>query len=331
MKVAFVLAHRCDGYDISELRQVFVASEFVKKQIKAKVFGVSVGSFEYKNRISNYKCPVIICPSDGDVEDIHDVTSKSLIECLKNFAPDVIFIKGVDYIIAKDIMRTIESRFIFIIGGTYEHELLEQCDGILFESHKQYKSYKGATKKFILPKFINWEFADKNTYEKEFDIINVGTFNEERKAQELLSGLIFYKKVLFVGSGHRLEAFKSLFSHKNAVFVGQVDEEEVYNYINKSKVMVHPSTWDGYPRVVAQSLSCGVPVIGLSHVLDGIHDDIIIRCEIKDLTNTTLDILENKDRLYNLSKKSLDFMKYQNSKENIMNVFEEAIDCVFRA
>lgn len=325
MNVAFVMLHHNKGYPFNEIRQLFVASKLYKDGLKTKVYCLDSNNYSIYNNLFGYECDVVMCPIDEDVLDVHDATSDILIENIIEFSPDILFIKGVDYIGCQILFDKIKCKKVIIAGGVYDHDLIQKADGVLYETEKQMQTYKGDKFVDIFPKFINWLDVSNTKSTKEFDIVNVGTFDEERKAQELLSQLSFYKKIVFVGGGKRLKSFKEIFNRNNVAFTGLISETEVYRIINKSKIMVHSSVWDGYPRAVAQSLACGVPVVGLENVLDGINDDVIRTCPISKLTDVSLEILENEAGLVDLSSKSYNYMYNISKYENILNVVNRMI------
>jgi glycosyltransferase involved in cell wall biosynthesis len=52
----------------------------------------------------------------------------------------------------------------------------------------------------------------------------------------------------------------------NVRFLGRVESDaDVYSYMKSSRVMVHPSTREGFSHVVLEANACGIPVVTVNH------------------------------------------------------------------
>ena len=56
-------------------------------------------------------------------------------------------------------------------------------------------------------------------------------------------------------------------------FLGAIAHEELYRYYNAADALLHPSSREGMPNAVLESLACGTPVVaapfaGVSELLD---------------------------------------------------------------
>lgn len=101
-------------------------------------------------------------------------------------------------------------------------------------------------------------------------------------------------KVVFVGSGPRLEPCKDLARDLgvNAEFRQEVVHEQLVNYYKEFDLFALPSYFEGFGCVYAEALACGIPVVGVKgqgveDIVSGEwlippHDDIALAGVITD-------------------------------------------------
>lgn len=124
-------------------------------------------------------------------------------------------------------------------------------------------------------------------------ISNIGAFVERKNIHliiESLSVLPKNFKLLLVGKGEGayFEKIKSLISQLNLkeriVFTGEKSNKETVPYFQISDIFVLPSNYEGFPKVVLEALSCGVPVIASGFKVPKIKGLF----ELQDLTTPSL-------------------------------------------
>ena len=105
-------------------------------------------------------------------------------------------------------------------------------------------------------------------FEPEFDsyIIHVGSFKTQKAHEVLIKSYAKTKKtvpILLLGEGALLEQMKALVTSLGldsyVHFLGF--QKNPYPYIQKAKFMVLSSVFEGFGRVIAESLALGTPVI----------------------------------------------------------------------
>ena len=102
---------------------------------------------------------------------------------------------------------------------------------------------------------------------------------------------------IVVGEGPMEEELKRKSSQiENITFVGKIDNSELPKYFRASDILVLPSrSIEGFPRVIVEALSCGVPVIGADRggIPEAITDKVGILSE-----PTEVDFAKNIESLY---------------------------------
>lgn len=85
------------------------------------------------------------------------------------------------------------------------------------------------------------------------------------KSTKILLEKNYCIKVSIVGDGTALNGFKKLADElnvsENVKFLGKLNNDEVMKAFENSDLFCFPTSSEGFPKVVVESLSCGVPVI----------------------------------------------------------------------
>ncbi len=332
MIVRCVLCHPTN--DVSgERRQIILLDHLSHHGHDVEIFCISQNGQVEVISDSEGETKIRYFPPDDPSQTPHDTTSKKLLNALCQDDPQVVLVKGIDYSQAKDVFAAFNSdRLGVIIGGTSAHPLLNSCKLILFETEGQLANYHGRAVSRVLPKLIPWNVVQERRQNKiRYDIVNIGNFDEPRKAQELLLPFSLHYRVLFIGSGRRLSLFQALTSHnQNISFAGYVSPDVLFTYLAQSRLMVHCSTWDGYPRAVAESLAAGVPVIGLAGVLDGITDQpFIATASLEQLYQRVFSALQAPSDLDKLGTLASEYMRRTASLATMQQIFVDSLADAF--
>jgi len=104
--------------------------------------------------------------------------------------------------------------------------------------------------------------------EKIYDAVWIGRVHRQKGIEDLLAILLHLSKTvkdfraMLVGNLRELQPrIESLGLSKNVEFAGFVSEDEKFRLFHASRVFLMTSRFEGSPRVVAESLVCGVPVV----------------------------------------------------------------------
>lgn len=134
-------------------------------------------------------------------------------------------------------------------------------------------------------KIINWGVKERMQHKKEIDLICVGNLVPLKNINyfvELCAALIEDNPELtakIVGTGPLLKSLRDkivlLDLNKNIELMGLVDYNVTQDLIAKSKVLVHPSEFEGFGMTIIEALASGTHVIsnpvGIAEELDILH------------------------------------------------------------
>lgn len=263
-KILIVLAHPL-GMISGELRELKLA------ELLNQNYNVRLARIGDSNSLKYYKDGILeIFPPDIECKelDCKDVISKELSRALIEFSPDLIVIKGMQYKACDELFNySLQNncKLAFILGGQVDEKILELIPTLIFTEYpRQLEDIKvhPSAKVITADKLIAHveDFSCSNII--DCDIVNVGNFDESRKNQEMLAPFFSKYHVKYIGAGRRLESFKSIAApYQNVRFLNFIGSKDVLEEVSKSKIMVHCSTLEGYPRCIKEALALGVPVV----------------------------------------------------------------------
>jgi len=212
----------------------------------------------------------------------------------------------------------------------------------LEEDYKEFLKCNTNTKIVLMPNMIKSKF-NKFTDLKEENIVFVGRLHECKKVDSLIE--IFSKlknkscKLLIIGDGEELIRIKNLIKElklENRVeLLGYLDQNEIANYLVKSKVFCMTSLTEGLPMVLLEAMSYGVPCIAFnteSGVKDIIDDDlngyVIFDRNEEEYIQKLDEMLSNEKLLSNMSKNAVNKAKSFSEKEIVkkwINIFNKEV------
>jgi glycosyltransferase involved in cell wall biosynthesis len=278
VKIFVVLCHASSKLH-GEIREAIIARSLCRLGHDARLFRMWGGD-ALKSEMFDGKVPTSYCPSDNPKEEIHHQVSALLVEHVCSEQPDIVLFKGMDYDLAEFLIGCLDlsrTRIGFIVGGVSVHPILHHADFVLTESQRQSREvgeFLGRPVPVkLLSKYVNWELADQlynNSAEpKKFDIVNVGFF-EERKNQIQLKPFFGKYRIAIVGHGPMLGSVQQAAAgYRGVNFFGDVPNDEALRIISQSRLMVHTSLWEGVPRAIIESLTCGTPVVAFDFAIQG--------------------------------------------------------------
>lgn len=113
--------------------------------------------------------------------------------------------------------------------------------------------------------------SEHQSYDNQFILISVGRFYSGKGQNHLISVMpeiirnIPKAKLIFIGDGPKLQVNKVLASQlkvqNDIKFVGELEQEKIYEYLDKATIYVAPSLGEGLPLVILEAGQAGLPVI----------------------------------------------------------------------
>ncbi|MDP8306118.1 MAG: glycosyltransferase family 4 protein [Candidatus Chlorobium antarcticum] len=122
-----------------------------------------------------------------------------------------------------------------------------------------------AGKVTIVPNYVDTDiFAPKETV-KDIDLLFIGRLTPQKNLFALLDALQGVKiKTVIVGRGAQEDALKARAKELelNIEWAGNIPNTELPRYLNRSKLFILPSLYEGHPKTLIEAMAAGLPVIG---------------------------------------------------------------------
>ncbi len=194
-----------------------------------------------------------------------------------------------------------------------------------------------AQNEFDLPKM------DISKEKKTYDLIYMGNFVIEKdlplwvdvveKVKEKLPNI----KTVMLGDGVLFEDIKGRIAEKrlgeNIELVGR--KENVYDYVNKSKLNMMTSKTEGLPMVVVETMACGVPSIvpnvgDISDLVKNNKNGIVVDSRNpEEFAKKIVELLSDNPAYIKMSKeavKSIEEMATQTTHEVLVKTWEDVLE-----
>ena len=252
-------------------------------------------------------------PDDVDLPN-SERHSAALVDAIGAFAPDIVLFKGLGYRIldAVTAAQRGRSRFGAILGGSWRSGALRGMDFIFVEYARQIELIRESygcedTLFFEMPKLIPWDLVPAPSAEApRWDACCVSAFIE-RKNHMALRDLFGRCRLALVGDGPERAAIEAMAAALEPTvrpgFTGGLTRPDVLEVMAASRLLVHPSKWEGLPRVAIEGFACGLPLVALNQTLGPAFGRLpfVHLCEERDFCSAVIDRLADADWLAAMS------------------------------
>lgn len=275
--------------------------------------------------------------------------SEALTAYAREYGADIHLLKGVDggaglHLLEHYLARGSKhvggrSGYGFIIGGGFRSPYMKKADVVFYETEAQKQEIQNpapgwqlwrkglAGEKLIrLPKWIDTGIFRPLGMEKKWDILVVGRLVRRMKNYDAVLALAHEVKVAIVGDGPELERLRSLCP--GAEWLGYVSNQRLPYYYNQSRLFMHTSFIDYYPRVIAESLACGVPCVAFAEVIapDVLPGGCGLRVSYDDYIGPVCNLLNDPGRLKRMSEYAREHALEHTGKHACMKAVKQMFD-----
>jgi glycosyltransferase involved in cell wall biosynthesis len=142
------------------------------------------------------------------------------------------------------------------------------------------KNYNIDPKKVkIIPNYVITDiFKPYSNFDKKFDLIYIGRSDEGKNLRSLLEALHYLKKknknlsLMLIGGSYRDKNLRELALQYNidVTFKDNIPNFRLPILLNKARIFVLPSRYEGHPKSLIEAMGCGLPCIGCN--VTGVKD-----------------------------------------------------------
>jgi glycosyltransferase involved in cell wall biosynthesis len=191
----------------------------------------------------------------------------------------------------------------------------------------------------IIPNYVLTDiFKPYSGFEKEFDLIYVGRSDEGKNLRSLLEALIFLKKknknlsLILIGGSYRDKNLRELaVQYKlNITFKDNVPNFKLPMFINRAKVFILPSKYEGHPKSLIEAMGCGLPCIGcdvtgINEVIDHMETGYLCGTNYKSIADALDVVVFDKPLQKELGKNAREYVLSNYSFDKIFKMEKEAL------
>ncbi len=231
------------------------------------------------------------------------------------------------------------KRWKLLIIQLLERFVYRNADAIIVASKKDKKYIE--EKYNILPKKIKYipNYIDTGLFRpldigKENRICFVGRLEEEKNLFNLIkavSGL--GEKLVIFGSGSLGPKLRRL-AGSNVEFKGNISNKDLPMELNKSKLFILPSLYEGCPKVLLEAMACEMPVIGtntygINEIIKDKGNGYLCGTDVLSIRKAIIEVLSNKGLQKKLSKNARKTILQNFSLEKILEKEKNIYDNLY--
>lgn len=204
------------------------------------------------------------------------------------------------------------------------HELIALSDFI----QQEFKNNYGVQPQHIIPAGIDPKQFSTIIKEKDIDIVAVGSLIPLKQYDMLVNCIVAIKKQLpgikamLIGDGPEKNKLQQLIAvnglQNNITLAGEVPHNEVLQCMQRAKIFLHPSSYEGFGVVCAEALYAGCNVISFCKPMQQNIEHWHIVTTAKEMAEKTLRMLQDLE----IPNNSVTFFTVDDIVKKMMQLFE---------
>ena len=212
-----------------------------------------------------------------------------------------------------------------------EQKLFSQADAIIVttETMKQSITARIPSAKHkitIIPNYVDTELFKPEPTEKEFDLIFIGRFSEQKNLEALLTAIDKVNcTALIIGNGSNKKTLQQQHPSPNIHWKNNVSNSDLPRWLNSSKIFILPSHYEGHPKVLVEAMACGCAIIGtdvpgIREVITGNINGILSKEDPESLSYAIIKLLGNQNLRQKLSQNARAFALQHYSVDSLADI-----------
>jgi len=180
-----------------------------------------------------------------------------------------------------------------------ERTLIALSDFIAAEFYKNY----GISPQHIVPVGIDTSLFAQSTLEKNIDIIGAGSFIPLKQYDVFIEVIKLLKKnfpqikTCICGDGPEMNHLRTMIDvmdlEDNIKLLGRQTHAEVLNLMQRSKIFLHPSNYEGFGAVCLEALYAGAQVVSFVKPMQADIENWHIAADKGEMLQSLTNILQN--------------------------------------
>jgi glycosyltransferase involved in cell wall biosynthesis len=159
-------------------------------------------------------------------------------------------------------------------GNPYVKRMAPKADELIALSDSlvdEFKTNYGITPKHVIPGAVDPTLFKYQHPERDIDVLGVGSLIQLKQYHLFIETIGYLKdhlpniKTVICGKGPEMKKLKDLvIAHKleqRVVFKGELTHTEILDHMQRSKILLHPSSYEGFSTVLLEALYAGAHVV----------------------------------------------------------------------
>lgn len=193
------------------------------------------------------------------------------------------------------------NKYVYRIMPNGEN-LIALSDYLVNEFNKNY----GIIPQHLVPGAVDITLFKTSPTERDIDVLGVGSLIPLKQFELFIETVKFLKnhlpdiKAVICGKGPEMQKLKdragSYQLEKNITFKGELTHPEVLEHMQRSKILLHPSKYEGFSTVLLEALYAGAHVVSFFKPMEAsfLHHHIVDSAD--EMNDKVLSLLNNTDR-----------------------------------
>ncbi len=194
-------------------------------------------------------------------------------------------------------------------GNKYVYRIMPNGDNLIALSDylvSEFEKNYGVTPQYVVPGAIDTSLFKPFTAVRDIDILGVGSLIPLKQFELFVETVKLLKdhlpdvKAVICGKGPELNKLKELVMsyqlNNNVIFKGELNHAEVLEHMQRAKVLLHPSSYEGFSTVLLEALYAGAHVVSFFRPMKDpfLHHHIVPNTE--DMGDKVLSLLNDTNR-----------------------------------
>lgn len=204
--------------------------------------------------------------------------------------------------------------------------LIALSDFVVAEFRKNY----GVNPQHLVPCGVDAKMFAPRPDHRDIDILGAGSLISLKQYHLLIDVVRLLKKdfpdikAVICGKGPELQRLKDMVSgnslEANVAFKGEVPQQQVLALMQRSKVLLHPSSYEGFGNVLLEALYAGAYVVSFLRPMNQPFEKHYAVADMREMAQTTGKILAARNRDHN----PVLINTVTQMAQDIMNIFDPA-------
>ncbi|WP_186292558.1 glycosyltransferase [Mucilaginibacter corticis] len=180
--------------------------------------------------------------------------------------------------------------------------LIALSDYLVDEFEKNY----GITPKHVIPGAVDITLFKPQSTQRDIDVLGVGSLIPLKQYGLFIETIKFLKeshpdvKAVICGKGIEMQKLKDMAAlyqlENNITFKGELSHPEILEHMQRSKILLHPSRYEGFSTVLLEALYAGAHVVSFFRPMKDVFLHHHVVNNIDEMNAKTLTLLNDTGR-----------------------------------